>query len=286
MPVVSIDLAEKGQVVHPYLEECLSRYSRHYYQEYNRIYHFLIKITKRMSYIYKHLNIAVAFTTSLFYLHKFINVRGFCQVHWALLAVSSFFLALKTENFSKIGLKELLPLAFEDLHTVKSAKVSTEKEKMSNFQVRKSQIILTERMLCHTLNFNFEVIHPHVYMGSLLKHFNLNAKDSAHKHAYSLLMCIIQTPLSINIEPHTLAEGVIMLISDGLSLLSNRENSIAADKVPFSSRNELISSLKSTPEELDKVKYAVLVYFYRTNKRSHIDYIDQQVIDIKRLIKS
>ncbi|KEG11660.1 cyclin 9 [Trypanosoma grayi] len=140
--------------------------------------------------------------TSMAYWHTFVMQHGLKKLDEVVLSASCVFLASKVEHY-KIRLNQVVSLFFE---------VSERSDEAEGWR---RMLLETELLVCHTLGFNFQVIHPMKRIVELVPDSQKSVLECAHR----LFLLSFMTPLCTKVSADEIAEALVYLAADGTGQL-------------------------------------------------------------------
>ncbi|RNF10012.1 cyclin 9 [Trypanosoma conorhini] len=152
--------------------------------------------------------------TAMAYWHTFVSRRELRRFDEIVLSASCVFLASKVEHY-KVRLNRVISLVFE---------VSGEGDEMEGWR---RMLLEMELLLCHTLSFNFQVIHPMKRIMELVPEKNKGVLECAHR----LFLLSFITPLCVKVPADEVAEALVYLAADGSGQLEAYAGKFRFDSV-------------------------------------------------------
>ncbi|KAH9578887.1 Cyclin [Trypanosoma melophagium] len=152
--------------------------------------------------------------TSMVYWHTFLSHHELKRFDEIVLSASCVFLASKVEHY-KVRLNQVISLVFEV------------DEKSEEAEGWRRMLLEMELLLCHTLGFNFQVIHPIKRIAELVPEGHTKVSECAHR----LFLLSFVTPLCTKASPDEVAEALVYIAADGAGLLETYNGGFACTSV-------------------------------------------------------
>ncbi|PWV12007.1 putative cyclin 9,cyclin C-like [Trypanosoma cruzi] len=152
--------------------------------------------------------------TSMAYWHTFVDRLELRKFDEIVLSASCAFLASKVEHY-KVRLNRVIALVFE---------ISGEGDEMEGWR---RMLLEMELLVCHTLGFNFQIIHPMKRIVELVPEDHTQVLECAHR----LFLLSFMTPLCVRVPADEVAEALVYLAADGAGQLEPYAGKFRCDAV-------------------------------------------------------
>ncbi|XP_057432748.1 cyclin-T1-3-like [Lotus japonicus] len=158
--------------------------------------------------------------TASYYFHKFFLLQSFAQNDPKTIGTACVFLASKIEEH-RCSLRRVVVYSYWIIHQCAPAAMRLINENKEMFNLRKELIILAERVVLTTLNFNLEIQHPHDFLRDYVRNLAIESVESKKKLgqvAWDFANDGMLATLCLQFSPQQIAGGYIFLALKFLKL--------------------------------------------------------------------
>ncbi|KAJ7543981.1 hypothetical protein O6H91_09G060800 [Diphasiastrum complanatum] len=193
----------------------------------------------------------VTIATAIVLCHRFFLRQSHARNDKFMVATVCMFLAGKVEETPR-PLRDVIILSYELRNKKDPAAVQRIKQK-DVFEDQKELVLLGERLLLTTLEFDMNIHHPYKPLVTAIKRFKV-AQNALAQVAWNFVNDGLRTSLCLQFKPHHIAAGAIFLATKFLKV-----------KLPSAGDNVWWHEFEVTAQQLEEVSNQMLE-LYEQNK--------------------
>ncbi|XP_044468831.1 cyclin-T1-3-like [Mangifera indica] len=188
----------------------------------------------------------ITIATAIIFCHRFFLRQSHARNDRRTIATVCMFLAGKVEETPR-PLKDVILVSYEIIHKKDKDPDAISRIKQKEiYEQQKELILLGERLLLSTLDFDLHALHPYKPLVEAIKKFKV-AQNALAQVAWNFVNDGLRTSLCLQFRPHHVAAGAIFLAAKFLKV-----------KLPSDGERMWWQEFEVTPHQLEEVSNQML----------------------------